>query len=780
MRCRAYTALIFLAFSGYAQAPIAVGGDQAAGIFPGLTKYFNWYDATPSGGCVDGSTGYCVGTRPIGDTFFFSAWFADASLLPVTGGLPVVHTLNDASFDALCGSFTSRNIIVSQLDTWSWATPTASHMTGINCMDSYGSGGASNSPSGWTGALTSSDSSGLIGTWKSRTPFVRSGILYLPVERQIQTGAPSVHDSTMIMSPDGGLHWCNPYTLYNVGTSPGVCNSSKWQADGDAPKCANGGTASNPCTDTGYTDSTHPSIMWKAMGFGTENWYWVNYGNQDGATPPTPNDGSDPSTYDYFMSVDGSIARVAKASNLLDIASWEYYTCATLIPSAHCDLSDAGSWTGTYASRTPTFFFSYYGSQWDNTFIFPWSITYLKEFKSYIKTGAVKIGNPNLAFEISSGPSLVGPWTLVSSSPAQSSAALWASFFSPSPALGYTVVSSDPPHIRLTTTSNNYQGASGTALFEEWDLVLGYLENGGKPRSENVYRYTSGAGYQFSPGGGINGTFPSDGLVWSFDFLDQGAYSGITDWPYFTDRGTQSAAIIPCTGTAASPTACGKMNPGQGAGMGDYGIYTANTGYGGHYRTWVTGWAFTEQNVPSGMSGNGTFSVVSVIKQPSSVAPVRTSIWSTGDTSATNTALGLNWYSGSLLPSVEWWGSGSAIWYMQPATSPYSLDNWYFITITVQANGSTPATHCWTGLSGVLTDFCAGLTRTQYLTGATQTPNTTAGPLMLGIGPGLGTDTASVQQATTMVYDRALTQIEVQRIYTAMKAKMAARGVTVQ
>src|ERR1035438_5224616 len=83
----------------------------------------------------------------------FSAWLPNASGLPVTGGLPVVGTINDWSFGPCSG-----NIGVVQLDTFSWSAPTASHMTLVNCMASFGvAPGSTNAPSGWHGADTSSD-----------------------------------------------------------------------------------------------------------------------------------------------------------------------------------------------------------------------------------------------------------------------------------------------------------------------------------------------------------------------------------------------------------------------------------------------------------------------------------------------------------------------------------------------------------------------------------------------------------------------------------------------
>src|SRR5258708_15138910 len=279
-----------------AQQPIALGPSLAANTGLGVGKFFDWYSATPTG-CTNGSSGYCVGPTIQGDTYYWTAWMPNASGLPVKSGLPIVGTINDFNFGSVC----SGNIGVLQLDTFSWSSPSASHITKVNCMASYGtSGGASNAPAGWNGHLTSSDSVGNAGTWKNRVPFSKGGILYLPVERQISAGGASVHDATFIMSPDSGKHWCNPYTYANRAGSPG-CDSSNWAADGDAPKC-DAASSSTPCTNAAYLDSSHSSIMWRAMPYTAENWNWVNYGYQDGSTAPTGiHDGCDPATYTCFM-----------------------------------------------------------------------------------------------------------------------------------------------------------------------------------------------------------------------------------------------------------------------------------------------------------------------------------------------------------------------------------------------------------------------------------------------------------------------------------------------
>jgi hypothetical protein len=416
-------ALFAISTAVVAQQPLALGPDLGAGMGRGLAKYFAWYTATPTGGCVAGANGYCVGVGLRGDSYYWTAWLPNASGLPVTGGLPIVGTINDYNAASCSG-----NIGLLQLDTWSWASPTASHVTTVNCMTSYGRGSdnSGDTPAGWKGMMYSGDSSAVNGSWKSRTPFSKLGILYMPVERQIHAGTPSIHDATFIASPDSGAHWCNPYTWAHRAGSPG-CDSSNWQADGDAPKC-DAPSAGAACTNTGYLDSSHSSLMWKALPSSAgETFQWVNYGYQDGQTSPAGiNDGCDPAVYTCFMRQDGTIARVPNAA-ILDISAWRYYTCPAIAQSYRCSGSDSSSWTATFADRTPVMVTGYFNPM------------YIKEFKSYIST---TWGDTQIYF--SQAPTIQGPWSELTWSNV-----IRGNFGVPSPALGYNVIGTTPPHIQL-------------------------------------------------------------------------------------------------------------------------------------------------------------------------------------------------------------------------------------------------------------------------------------------------------------------------------------------
>jgi hypothetical protein len=312
-------ALLILACLVFAQAPIGFGPGT---LSVGLVDLFDWYAATASG-CTPGARGMCVGHAPVGDTIYFTGWFANASQLPVTTGLPVVGTLNDFTSKSCSG-----NVMLIQLAEFSWAARNASRIYEINCMSSFGQApGDTNAPgstTGWKGHCTSGDDPGGDScTWKSRAPFVRNGKLYLPVERQIAQGTTSIHDATLIVSADGGKTWKNPYTVAHGGAA---------SATGDAPLCGAASFAGgSPCTDASYPGS----IMWPALPLALSQWEPVQYG-QDGATPPSGiNDGCDPALYTCFLSGEQemTIARVLNTDlPSLDVTKWQYTTPAPRLP----------------------------------------------------------------------------------------------------------------------------------------------------------------------------------------------------------------------------------------------------------------------------------------------------------------------------------------------------------------------------------------------------------------------------------------------------------------
>jgi hypothetical protein len=370
-------------------------------------------------------------------------------------------------------------------------------------------------------------------------------------------------------------------------------------------------------------------------------------------------------------------------------------------------------------------------------------------------------------------------------------------FLSFAPALGYNVVSTNPPHVQITTSSNSYLGGQGSPNLAMWDFVLGTQVSGEAFQSVNLHKYVSGAGYQFSDGH-MAGSLPRKGLEWSFDFLDAGVNSGLTNWPFFLERGNNSAVVTPCDGGYTAVTWCGGMNANHGTSMNNYGIVTSNPGYGGHFRTAPSETSLgTAQNAPSAMQGNGSYSVVGVYRYEGATPFNRPGgIWSTGTiTNSDNTMIEFNQVNGKV--ELDW-GATSKPHYQYLSNFAFpNFTNWYFIAVTVQAQAGcgancTPAAKVWVGgavTPGVVTDANAGVSYTAAGSTtpvvATKTPNIGAGPLVLGLNADGDTYAHAGQAmigttATTMVYSRALTYPEVQLMYESLKAKMKERGVTLQ
>ena len=343
----------------------------------------------------------CVGHSPLGDTIFFTGWFADAHLLPVTTGLPVVGTLNDFTSKTCSG-----NLMVIQLAEFSWSARNASRIYEVNCMSSYGTNGAdTDAPAGWKGHCTSNDDGGQGCTWKSRAPFVRNGLLYLPVERQISSGSTSIHDATLIVSADGGKTWKNPYTVAHGGPA---------SATGDAPKCgaAAGGAeilARILPTPDRSCGRRCPSQRASGRSCSTDR--------MERPPPAGVNDGCDPALYTCFVAgeQEATIARVLNTDlPSLDVTKWQYYTCPAITQSYRCPGSDPANWTSNFADRTQVarlmIPFNPKYLAWNGFF----GVAYIKEFKSYLMTGYQNRGAGGLtAATFATAPAIQGPWTTI-------------------------------------------------------------------------------------------------------------------------------------------------------------------------------------------------------------------------------------------------------------------------------------------------------------------------------------------------------------------------------
>jgi hypothetical protein len=756
------TAIILIVTALRAQTPIGLGTGT---LSPGVLDYFDWYTATASG-CTAGTREMCVGTLPNGDTIYPTGWFAEASQLPVTTGLPIVGTLNDFMTKTCAG-----NVGVIQIAAFSWAARNASKIAEVNCMDTFNSGPGRNA---WNMHCTSNDDSpGCV--WHSRSSFVRGGRWYLPVIRQIPAGTASVHDATLIVSADGGKTWKNPYTVAHGGAA---------SATGDAPLCDSAaGGAGNPCRDARYAGS----IMWPGLPGNLITWQAIQYGQDWGTADPSTampsgiNDGCDPMIYTCFISdpIERSLARVLNRDlPSLDVTKWQYYTCPAITDAYRCPGSAAGSWTSVFADRTPI------GPPIVN-FIWSNPVTYIKEFKSYLMTGGLKSGgSANVVFYTSPAP--YGPWEVF----ANPSGLSWG-FTVPVLALS-TTVGTNPPRVSLTTVSDvTTYTAEGSPIFAQLDLVperTPMTQGGEQSLYRKIGTFSFNAGYILSDRDAL-GTIPRKDIVWLFDFYDHGGTSG---WEQvttgFRDLANGSAFLVPCLG---NPTGTCQWNAGQGVTLQPYGANLQDNGYKVHLitashetpQTIAIGAAnsatagLTPQNVPSTLQGNGSYTIAGVFRI-NGTGYNQVPLWLIGDASGSNTEVALSYPNTTGGPLELGWGVSANRWRYLSAFTP-TTGNWYFVACTVQANGATPTGHMWMGIGGSLVDEIAGVSRASTGGRPTQTPNVAAAPLQLGIEPG-GTHHTNASYASLFVYSRALSQAEVWLMYNTVKAKMAARGVTLQ
>ncbi len=766
--------LALLGAAAWGQVPISIGpAHDSTTPNDGIIKMFHWYDGTPQG-CVAGS-GFCVGHTPQGDFYYWSAWLPNASGLPVTTGLPIVGTFNDGHAGSCVG-----NIGVLQLDAWSFDAPNASHISVVNCMASYSE--AENSATRlWQWNNYSSDPNASVGnnSWKSRAPFSKGGLLYLPVERQIHAGGPSIHDATIIVSPDSGAHWCNPYTLYHIGTNPGTCNSSKWQANGDAPICG-ASAPSGACTSVQYTDSTHSAMMWQqfAAGVGGENWAFINPGNQDGTAYPAGMTGMfDPATNTCFMLMpgDGAVGCAPNAS-VLDISTWKYYSCPTYTQSTRCDPADSANWSSTFANRTPALFLSYTGIPIGGWVMNPYTLMFVKEFNSYFMVGV----NNSAAW----APTPIGPWTQMYLSMDSSFGANMLA-----PALGYTVISTNPPHVQIGAVANTYAGGEGSPTFGLWDLVVGRQFNGEAIQQNRGWQFISGHGWQFSDGH-MPGSFPRRGLVHTFDLSELGA-TVFGDWPSFRDVSNHAAVLTPCDGLASVGVPCGGVNNAHGTSFDlPAGIKVADTNenYSGHFKISPADTKLGQNVSLPGLEGNSSYSVVGVFRLDGFTAFDRPGgIWMYGTVSGSdNTSIGLDQVNGHVL--VNWNGLGNPH-YQFISNFTFTPGQWYFMALTITAQtgcgaNCTPTAHLWVGgvsTGGLLVDALAGVTYTNTPShnAATKTPAVSAGPFLIGINQNFTNGwQSSMTYGPLMIYSRALNYSEIQLTFRSMNAKMISRGVT--
>ena len=738
-----------------------LAGQAPIGFGPTVLNTFTWYGASPSG-CSAGARGMCVGGQPFADTLYFTGWFANANMLPFTNGLPIVGTLNDFTSKTCSGNFA-----VIQLAAFSWVNRNAGKVQEVNCMSAFNSG--IDAPAGWYGHCTSGDNSpGCV--WHSRSSFVRGGVWYVPVMRQIPAGTASTRDVTLIKSTDGGATWRNPYTVAQGGPA---------SPNGDPPLCnATASGAGNPCTHASYPGS----IMWPAVSGNLVAWQAVQYGQDWGTGNPATTmpadvtDGCDPRTYTCFVGdpLDRSLMRVLNSDlPLLDVTKYQYYTCPSISDTYKCPGSDPASWSPNYADRTEI---------GPPVKLWIWSnpVTYIKEFKSYLMVAGVGDGMVFLT-----APNIQGPWTFVK---AHFNTGQGFGFTAPVLGVGYEVVTSSPPRIKLTMASDRTDLDSshqGSLRFDQFDIVLGRTPTNGLNTNQFIVPGygTLGAPLIYSDSHAPR-TIPRKGLELGFDFYDHAGLSPSSGIVGMRDYAKDGIMMVPCHG----PGLC-DWHMGHGISSQSFGVQIVNTGYQASMTTMrhefpqtsaiaaanTTTAGLTPANAPAAMQGNGTYTVVAVLSRTSGTDQ-QTPLWSTGvNSDSASSMIALSYPNATGVLELGW-GLGNRWRY----NSSWAMTNglWYFIACTVQASGNTPLASMWVGENGALVDKIAGVSRTSSGGSPSPTPAVALSPLTLALYT--NGRHVSASYGGLYVYSRVLGRAELGFVYQTLKAEMARRGVTLQ
>jgi len=745
-------ALILAVIGAFAQGPIAMG--------PGLmTQVFNWNLGTGVGcstaqGANGGPRGMCTNFNIQADTYYFTAWLANASQLPVTTGLPIIGTGNDLTWKTC-----AANLSIAQLAEFSWSSPNAARVYEVNCMTSYGASGGTNVPAGWLGHCSNGDdATTTVCTWKSREPFALDGCQYLPIERQVSAGNARIHDATMIKSCDAGQTWSNPFT---------IANSLPAQANGDAPLC--GALNSSPgstCLSPSYAGSIMwPSVPANSANVSLDNWYAYQYG-QDGSLPVDVGGPCDPNTYVCFMLADSSFARVLRTDlPSLDVTKWQYVSAL--------DSHFNPTFTSVFANRLIGAIACGTDSEVSRPRYVISSPVYLKEFKSYMVIGGTF--NPHaMFFMMSPGP--FGPFQTVGYSVVSN-----AGFATIALGIQYQVISTTPPRIRVTVPTDNI---AYTLQLSQWDLTLGRQPY--KPDETSKYLDTGhgrvNAGWQFGSGeenGNAPAVFIQKGLEMSFDFMDAGGSTVDNGYPFFHDVVNNSATLIPCV--ASATPACGIMYcAARGTCALSNGVQIVGT-TGGNPRFETNlpqdpiAVSAGSKNAPSAIKGNGTYTIAGVFRMDGAGSNASTTLWHSG-TAQTSlaTLVGLSLQTTGQL-GIDWGTTFDFHWSYR-STLTVTTGNWYFISAVVNGT-STPTAKLWVGNAGSITDWLQGAAYTKNGGSPPVTPNVASAPFEIG---GDGSSAPRASYAGLHFYNRALSTLENQQLYRTFKLSMATRGITIQ
>ncbi|MCU1234469.1 MAG: hypothetical protein JWP63_2436 [Candidatus Solibacter sp.] len=751
MRFSKTALVLLLSVSAFGQKPVGFSG------FVGqLVDYYNL------------SSGYHGLT---GDTYYFGAWADDSlrPLFPDPTGLPVIGTFNDGHGGNACGG----NIGLLQLSKLNTASPTSSNTLITpypNCLDSYGSApGAINNPTGWLGHLTAGDGH-TDGTWKGALLAFRNGILLAPFYRQTSQGD-AFGDATMALSPDAGNTWID-YSRYNTYSITGLsCSSSVVTltvANGlagnekiyvhDTTPAGFGGkqtvTAATGSTVT-YTlkdvfgatlacpassgtggnfgllaaNGSAPAIggtMWVGGGsMGLQN--IIIYG-QDGHYPSGIEPACDPTVWvcGTSNSSDRSGSTVlwrVPVGREMDPTAYQWYSCAgysTAWPIAEsvCDGNRANSWTSTRANATVVVV----AKRWNNG-ARPgecYNLRYLPSHSSYIMTclqeSYIGVGGRSSAYWM---PHPWGPYYPLYNGLSTGYGAVMQAFFTGMPAQE-NIISTTPPRTQIQASAGgccSTHAAEGTPYFGAFELGPGKLPEAGIARMGGTlgdygcigagHRLVSGnmAGGVARRGAGVAGPYT---LAYWFDLYDHCGDVNATSRPYFRDIVSGGLKYM-TVNTFNGAQHFNAFNSGSLYPTAD-GVYVAGSnGYEPYLGTNFTDSVFT---------GNASWSVVMAVKPANTGGALNQMIHLTHTNSAYSPwdlELGIGVVNPGDL-CVRWASDAAKLC---TTGGKIAANQWSFITVTAQANGSGyPTTTIYVGSAGTLSEY-GGLSLATSASGTT-------------------------------------------------------------
>lgn len=388
-----------------------------------------------------------------GDTYVFTAWGPTGNTSYQGTAIPgtVYGTFNDGESVGCSGPNAGGNINIVKLKSLDLANPANTIISGVNCMGSYGYGGGSGYwPPGPNWQCSAAYNNGC--SWKSGGIVSVNGVLYWQILRQ--EGGPYYygHDSTMIMSADGGATWLNPA---HVGGTPDPL--------GDAPMSPGD---SSYAAGMLWPEPVHEAAYYNGADQPIDRLSFIQYCQDESINCPNVDDNA---TYVYALSLSGNFAyyyltRIRKTDlPRLRASDWDYYYCPGYSESHICDGTLPTSWTKTIADITPIQTAG--GPGMSGAMGCVGQAVYLKDLKQYLF-----IGSAATFWDVvpSTAPHPWGPWT---PGPPISTIAHENGF--PGPML-FTAKSDTPGHVQIVmvsdATDNPPNTHSGTIFFDLLDV----------------------------------------------------------------------------------------------------------------------------------------------------------------------------------------------------------------------------------------------------------------------------------------------------------------------